>query len=167
MEELTKQCPFCGQVINAAAIKCKYCGKWLENPQPAQPEGQSHQQTTPPPPPPPQQNWQGQQPNYQQQYTQQPQPPYQQPYYVEEPRKINGLGITGFILALLGIFLGWIPVLGWLVWLLGLIFSFIGVFKVPRGLAIAGLILSLLGLLVIVLITGGFMGAIKQGLANM
>ena len=180
MEELTKQCPFCGQVINAAAIKCKYCGKWLENPQPAQQEGPS--ETTPPPPPPPQQNWQGQQPNYQQQYThqqpnytQQPpqqqyaqqQPPYQQPYYVEEPRKTNGLGITGFILALLSIFLGWIPFLGWLVWLLGLIFSFIGVFKVPRGMAIAGLILSLLGLLVIVLITGGFMEVLKQGIANM
>ena len=171
MEELTKQCPFCGQTINAAAIKCKYCGKWLEDPQPAQPEGPSQSQT--PPPPPPQQPYQQQQPNYQQQYTQQPpyqQPPqqtYQQQYYVEPPRKTNAMGIVGFILALLGIFLGWIPLIGWLIWLLGLIFSFIGVFKVPRGLAIAGLIVSLLGLLVIVLITGGFWTAIQHGLNGM
>lgn len=165
MEELTKHCPFCGQVINAAAIKCKYCGKWLEDPQPENQQGQAQSQTPPPPPPP--------QPEYQQQYAQQPpqqqyaQQPPQQQYYVEEPRKTNGLGIAGFILSLLGILLGWIPLLGWLIWLLGLIFSFIGVFRVPRGLAIAGLILSLLGLLIIVLITGGFIAGVKEGLANM
>ena len=139
MEELTKHCPFCGQVINAAAIKCKYCGKWLEDPQPENQQGQA-------------------------QYAQQPP---QQQYYVEEPRKTNGLGIAGFILSLLGILLGWIPLLGWLIWLLGLIFSFIGVFRIPRGLAIAGLVLSLLGLLIIVLITGGFIAGVKEGLANM
>ena len=37
----------------------------------------------------------------------------------------NGLGTAGFVLALIGIFLGWIPVLGWLVWFLGVIFSII------------------------------------------
>ena len=175
MEELTKQCPFCGQVINAAAIKCKYCGKWLENPQEAQPEGQTRQQT-PPPPPPPQQNWQQQQPNYAQQqqpnYNQQPpqqnyQQPPQQTYYVEQPRKSNGLGVAGFILAIIGLFLGWIPVIGWVIWFLGLLFSFIGIFKAPRGLAIAGLIISLLGLLVIVGFTGWVTTAFKEGLAGM
>lgn len=54
------------------------------------------------------------------------------------PAQGNGLGVTGFVLALLGIFLFWVPFLGWLLWVLGLIFSAIGVFKTPRGLAIAG-----------------------------
>lgn len=155
MEELTKQCPYCGQTINAAAIKCKYCGRWLET---FQSEGPAQSQT-PPPPPPPQQN-------YQQQYTQQPnyqQPPtyVQQNVYAEQPRKSNGLGIAGFVLALLGVLVGWVPIIGWIFWILGLIFSFIGIFKVPRGLAIAGLVLSLLGLLIIVGLTGGFLAAVN------
>ena len=167
MEELTKRCPFCGQVINAAALKCKFCGKWLDNPQEAQPDGYTQQQT-PPPPPPPQQNWQQQQPNYTQQPPQQTyQQTYQQQYYVEQPRKSNGIGVAGFVLAIIALFLGWIPIIGWLVWFLGLLFSFIGVFKVPRGLAIAGLIISLLGLLIIVLMTGGFWTVMKESLPNM
>ena len=151
MEELTKQCPFCGQTINAAAIKCKYCGKWLD--------GTQTQTQTPPPPPPPQQNYQQPQQSYQQ--------PPQQTYYVEQPRKSNGLGVAGFILAIIALFLGWIPIVGWVIWILGLLFSFIGIFKAPRGLAIAGLIISLLGLLVIVGLTGWLTAAFKEGLAGL
>jgi hypothetical protein len=55
----------------------------------------------------------------------------------------NGVGTAGFVLALVAALLGWIPVLGWILWIIGLILSFVGVLlKKPRGLAIAGLVIS-------------------------
>lgn len=63
----------------------------------------------------------------------------------------NGIGIAGFVLALVGLLLGIIPGVGWLLWLLGLVFSCIGMFKKPRGLAIAGFVISLICLVVILL----------------
>ena len=62
---------------------------------------------------------------------------------------------AGFVLALIGIFLGWIPVLGWLVWFLGVIFSIIGIFRKPKGLAIAGTVLSFIDLIILMTIFGG------------
>ncbi len=56
--------------------------------------------------------------------------------------KSNGLGTAGFVFALIALFIGWIPLFGWLLWALGALFSFIGLFKAPRGLAIAGFIIS-------------------------
>jgi hypothetical protein len=68
----------------------------------------------------------------------------------------NGIGTAGFVLAIITIFLGWVPVLGWIIWILGLIFSFAGMFKKPKGLAIAGLIISLFGLILIILLATVF-----------
>jgi hypothetical protein len=73
-------------------------------------------------------------------------------------RKSNGIGTAGFILALIAIFLGWVPVLGWILWLLGLIFSFVGVFKTPKSLAIAGLIFSLVGIIFLIAVFGVIVG---------
>lgn len=78
----------------------------------------------------------------------------------------NGLGVAGFVLALIGLFIGWIPALGWIIWLLGAIFSFAGLFKRPRGLAIAGFVISFIDLLLLLLVFGaglsllGALGAI-------
>lgn len=72
----------------------------------------------------------------------------------EESRKSNGLGTAGFVLALLVLLGCWIPVLNWILWLLGFIFSFIGIFKSPRGLAIAGLCISLVDLIPLILLLG-------------
>ena len=78
-----------------------------------------------------------------------------QPIIVNQIEKnSNGIGVAGFILALIGLFFGWIPVIGWIIWILGLILSFIGVFKSPRGMAIAGLIISLIGFIITFLILG-------------
>lgn len=46
----------------------------------------------------------------------------------------NGLGTAGFILALLALIFCWVPVLDWILWILGLVLSFCGVFKAPKGL---------------------------------
>jgi hypothetical protein len=64
----------------------------------------------------------------------------------------NGLGIAGFICSLLTLFLGWIPVFGWILWVLGLIFSLIGIFKSPKGFAVAGLVISLIGFILLVFV---------------
>ncbi|MEX0381403.1 hypothetical protein AB3K25_01500 [Leuconostoc sp. MS02] len=68
--------------------------------------------------------------------------------------KKNGLGLTGFVLAIIALFVGEIPIIGWVVWLLGAVFSVIGLFKMPRGFAIAGTIISFIGLIMIIVIGG-------------
>lgn len=65
----------------------------------------------------------------------------------------NGLGVAGFILALIGLFTGWIPVAGWIIWILGAVFSIIGLFKRPKGLAIAGTIISVVGVTILIILT--------------
>ncbi|GHU12585.1 hypothetical protein FACS1894161_1140 [Spirochaetia bacterium] len=61
----------------------------------------------------------------------------------------NGIGVTGFVLALISLLLSWAPIVGWIIWFLGLLFSFIGMFKSPRGLAVAGFIISLIGIIIL------------------
>ena len=73
-------------------------------------------------------------------------------------KKSNGVGTAGFVLALIEVFLGWVPVLGWVIWLLGLILSFVGVFKQPKALAIAGLVISLIGIILLLTVFGALLG---------
>lgn len=74
----------------------------------------------------------------------------------QQERKSNGVGTAGFVLALIALFLGWIPIIGWMIWLLGVILSFVGVFKAPKGLAISGLVISFIGIILLVVIFGAF-----------
>lgn len=74
--------------------------------------------------------------------------------------KSNGVGTTGFVFSILTIFLGWIPILGWIFWFLGALLSFIGVFKSPKGLSIAGLVISFFGLILILALAGIILAAI-------
>lgn len=82
------------------------------------------------------------------------QPPYQQWGMAPAAyrRETNGMGTAGFVLAVISLCGSWLPFVGGLTWLLGLIFSIIGVTRRPRGLAVAGLVISIVSLVAFILI---------------
>jgi len=90
----------------------------------------------------------------------QPQP-VQQPQPQPERRR-NGIATAGLVLSILGLALCWLPFVDVILWFLGLLFSFIGVFKRPRGKAIAGLIISVISILAIILVLGGIGTALSE-----
>ncbi len=61
----------------------------------------------------------------------------------QERRSTNGLGTAGFILALLG-----------------LIFSFVGIFRTPRSLAVAGLVISCIALIVLIILVSAIVSLV-------
>lgn len=72
----------------------------------------------------------------------------------------NGLGTAGFVVGLIGLLFSFIPLIGVVAWplvILGIIFSAIGISKAGKGratnkgLAIAGLVVSIVGLVVCIL----------------
>ncbi|MDM1045475.1 hypothetical protein HX004_11910 [Myroides sp. 1354] len=73
---------------------------------------------------------------------------------LQQPIEKNNMGLTGFILSIVAIVLCWVPLVGWLCWLVGLILSIVGLFRRPKGFAIAGLVISLLGFIVMFLLLG-------------
>lgn len=130
-------CSNCGKQVSDKATTCVHCNAALS---PAQPQVQPQPQL---------------QPQMAQQPFQQHTNATQQAVYVNVPSKqSNGIGTAGLVLSILGLFLGWIPVLGWIVWFLGVLFSFIGMFKSPRGCAIAGFIISFIWLIIFVFAVG-------------
>jgi hypothetical protein len=67
---------------------------------------------------------------------------------MEEKQKLNVLGLIGLILGIVAAIISFIPCLGMYAifpGVLGLILSALGLRKVKKGLAIAGLIFSLIG----------------------
>lgn len=83
------------------------------------------------------------------------QPVYNQQFNMGTGGATNGMATAGLICAILNIFFGWM-VFG-LLWIMGLIFSIIGLANAKRnngagrGAAIAGLIISVLALIPIIL----------------
>lgn len=83
---------------------------------------------------------------------------YQQPQYqawqqpCQAPQQGNGMGVAGFVLSLVAMFTALLPGVNFIVWLLGLIFSCIGLRRKPRGMAIAGLVISLIPVLIVALV---------------
>lgn len=78
----------------------------------------------------------------------------QQTIIVETEKKGNSMGTAGFVLAILAIVFSWVPVLDFILWFLGALFSFIGIFRRPKGLAIAGLVISFIGIIILVAFIG-------------
>lgn len=69
----------------------------------------------------------------------------------------NGLAIAGMVLAICAVVLAWLPVVNFVCWILGLIFSAVGLKNANRGapyrgMAIAGLVISLAGIVLIVIL---------------
>ena len=121
-----KRCPYCGEEVPETATKCMYCTAWLNEEQP----------TVQPPVTPVQPSAQ-------------PQAAAAQPV----SRK-NGISTAGLVLSIIGLALCWVPGVNLVLWFLGFLFSFIGVFKRPKGKAIAGLIISAVSIVVIILVYG-------------
>ncbi|HEX4724307.1 MAG TPA: DUF4190 domain-containing protein [Pseudonocardiaceae bacterium] len=92
-----------------------------------------------------------------------PTAPAAPPQQLQRPQ--NGLGTAGFVLGLIGLVFSVIPIIGVVAWplvILGLIFSLIGFFRgragraTNKGLALAGAILSVIGLLMCILYLAAF-----------
>lgn len=76
----------------------------------------------------------------------------------QRPKKTtNRAGVTGFILALLGFLLCWIPGLNILLWLLGLIFSIVGICKTPRTFAAVGIGITCISIWLILLFSTSYL----------
>jgi hypothetical protein len=90
------------------------------------------------------------------------------PQQVVQPR--NGVGTAGFVLGLVGLLFSFIPIIGVVAWplvIVGLVLSIVGISRASkgiannRGLAVAGAVLSAIGLAVCVLWTA-FFGAVAN-----
>ena len=95
-----------------------------------------------------------------------PNPPQQT---AEKPS--NGLGTSGFVLGLIGLIFSFIPVIGMVAWplvILGIIFSAVGFSKANKGratnkgLAITGLVVSIIGLVICIVWAVAFGNAVDD-----
>ena len=95
--------------------------------------------------------------------TQNPAPQQPSQIFVSVPpapvKKTNGMGVAGFVIAIIALVFCWVPILCWILWFLGALFSFIGVFKAPRGLSIAGLVISIIDFIILICMLGIFAAA--------
>ena len=168
-------CESCGSFISDGEVFCSNCGS---------PAPKTAASATPAATPAPQAIVQPipqpvyQQPLYQAPTYQQPvqmvqpvyQPVYQQPVIItpiDNRKRVNGAATAGLILGIVNVCISWLPLFNTLPAILGLVFSIVGLSKKDaggKGRAIAGLIMSSVGLLIVVLII--IEAAVGNGLSN-
>ena len=146
-------CKYCGKELQPGAAFCSSCGKPQGNVSVQQPPSQTIQQPVV-------------QPQVAYVY-QQPQPTVapnvsNTTTVIVEGSHSNSIGIAGFVFALLGLIFCWVPGIDLILWFLGLVFSIIGLFKTPRGMAIAGFILSFVVIIAIIVVLGSFAAAFQK-----
>ena len=143
-------CESCGSFINDGEAFCSNCGS------PA-PRGSAPAAPSPAPAPAPAPQATVQ-PITQPVQTAYQQPQYQQPVIItpiDNRTRINGAATAGLIFGIINLCTSWIPLLNGIPAILGLIFSIAGVSKKNaggKGRAIAGLIMSSVGLFICILI---------------
>lgn len=158
-------CESCGASIPDGQAFCSNCG--AAAPAQAAPAQAAPVQATPvqpAPAPAPQPMAQPVQPVQQYaQPVQQAQPVYVQPVVAvpAQPRKSSGMAIAGLIMGIFTLIFCWVPVVSWILGLLGLIFSIIGIAKKnggAKGAAITGLVLTILGAILGIALYGLVLG---------
>lgn len=139
MEQETKKCPYCGEEIMVTAKKCRHCGEWLNGTLTVQPEKliQPNQVL---------------QPIMAQQATPMPNYAVNVNNNIQAPvHRTNSLATAGLTFAVLGMIITVIPVLGLIsifFALAAVLLSVIGLSKEPRGRAIVGLIMGIVGIII-------------------
>lgn len=88
--------------------------------------------------------------------------PIQEPQQtvIVQQSKSNGVGTAGFVLALISLVLSWVPGVGWFVWFLGFLLSFIGMFKSPKTLAVFGFFISIIDFIILIVVVGTVAGTL-------
>jgi len=71
---------------------------------------------------------------------------------INQQKETNSIGTAGFVISIVSLVIGCVPIVGWCFWFLGLILSFIGIFSKPRTLAVIGLFISLIGIILLLFV---------------
>lgn len=91
--------------------------------------------------------------------------PASQQATILQSSKTNGIGMAGFVTALLSWIFIWALPISIVLWFFGILFSTIGLFKRPRGFAVAGFIMTTI-VIVIAIILMFFSGVGITALVN-